>query len=196
MSKTYAYCRVSSRKIKGKSRQSTDSQKYSLDVWSKTQKRKPIFFEDYATGTNTRREKLQKLLTTVVAGDTIVVSDLSRFSRSVKDTLVLVEDLMKRGVILQCLNPGLTFDKSAMSQFVLVLMSAIGQLDSQVKGERIRQALQLRRSQGVKLGRSQDTRLRQRILKMQRQDMPVSEIALTLGKSRQAVYQMLQRIAG
>ncbi len=184
----YCYLRVSSRK--STDRQSTESQRAALQSYCDHRRIRPRWFEDYATGRNLRRQQLSKLLEQVQDGDTILVSDLSRFSRSVKDTLALVEKLTKSGVILTCLNPSLTFDQTAMSKFTLTLFAALSELESSWKGERIKNGLQIARDSGKRLGRLPDHAKRQQV-KAMRKTMSVIQISKTLNVSPQAIYYLL-----
>lgn len=190
---TFAYLRVSSRR--STNRQSTDSQRHALTAYIKSKGIKSAkWIEDYSTGRNVRRTGLTRLLSAVQLGDTIIVSDLSRFSRSVRDTLQLVESLMKQGVTLTCLNPSLTFDQTAMSKFTLTLFAALSELESAWKGERIKSALDLRRQQGQRLGRSPELATRRKVLKLLKTHS-VADTASICKVSRQAIYQMRTRIS-
>ena len=55
-------------------------------------------FIDKQTGTNTARPALKEMMSFVRAGDTVVVESISRFARSAKDLLVLVDELTKKNV--------------------------------------------------------------------------------------------------
>lgn len=187
--KTYCYLRVSS--PKRMKRQSTDSQRLSLDAYCRQKRIKPLWYEDYASGRSTKgRKGLASLLEALKPSDTVLVSDLSRFSRNLRDTLSLVAELTRKGVTLTCLNPAITFDQTAMSQFTLQLFAAISQLESAWKGERIRNGLDLARLKGKRLGNKPDLKKRQQV-KLLRLTMPVSQIAKKFKQSPQGIYRLL-----
>lgn len=55
-------------------------------------------FIDRASGKNTDREELQKMLQFVREGDTVIVESYSRMTRSTRDLLDIVETLKNKGV--------------------------------------------------------------------------------------------------
>lgn len=66
-----------------------------------------IIYKDVFTGTNLERPEFQKLLAAVQPGDTIIATKLDRVSRSASQGIMLVDDLLSRGVSLHILNMGL-----------------------------------------------------------------------------------------
>jgi DNA invertase Pin-like site-specific DNA recombinase len=55
-------------------------------------------FIDHASGKNTDRQELQKMLNSVQVGDTVIVESYSRIARSTRDLLDIVEILKNKGV--------------------------------------------------------------------------------------------------
>lgn len=53
---------------------------------------------DRASGKDTQRPELQKMMDYVRHGDTVVVESVSRFARNTRDLLLLVEQLTAKGV--------------------------------------------------------------------------------------------------
>ena len=58
-----------------------------------------IIFKDSFTGTKASRPEFDKLLQTIVAGDTLVVCKLDRFARSAKQGIELIDSLIEKGVL-------------------------------------------------------------------------------------------------
>lgn len=58
-------------------------------------------FEEYANGLDVNRPQLNKMLETVTDGDTIVVTDISRLTRNIKQLNDIVEFAKKRNIKLQ-----------------------------------------------------------------------------------------------
>lgn len=65
-----------------------------------------IFYEHF-TGTKADRPEFKKVLAALKAGDTLVVTKIDRFSRSVTDGVMLIDELLKRGVTVNILNMGI-----------------------------------------------------------------------------------------
>ena len=62
------------------------------------------FFVDKVSGKDTERPELQKMLTFVREGDTLVVHSLDRLARNLADLLTMVQELTGRGVSVRFLH--------------------------------------------------------------------------------------------
>ena len=67
-------------------------------------------FMDKLSGKNVERPELQKMLSFVREGDTLIVHSLDRLARNLSDLLTMVQDLTGRGVSVRFLNERLDFD--------------------------------------------------------------------------------------
>lgn len=189
-----AYCRVSS--PKRLDRQSTDSQRHALRLYIKAHAHRDVaWYEDHATGRNVKRDGLAELLSACERGEVsaILITDLSRLSRSVRDTLDLIRQLTEQGVSLTCVSQGLTFDRSAMSGFMLTVFAALAELDSNVKSERIKNGLALARSRGTVLGAKPDIKRRQQARNLRAKGLTLKEIAQRMGCSVQNCWYLLSK---
>ena len=70
-------------------------------------------FTDKASGKDTRRPELERLLAFVREGDTVVVHSKDRLARNLDDLRRLVQGLTQRGVRIEFLKEHLTFRGSA-----------------------------------------------------------------------------------
>jgi DNA invertase Pin-like site-specific DNA recombinase len=191
---TAAYLKVSSRRdAGGRCRQSTDSQRTALSSYCKGNSIRPTWYEDHATGRTTRRPALQRLLQDRRHGKVsrIVVADLNGLSRSVRDALSLIETLTAQGVALSVVNQNITFDRSAMSAFMLTVFSALAQVESDIRSERVKAGLQTGRDRGLSIRRQRAQQKRSKLATLRRQGTRVREIARTLGVTRQSVCRLL-----
>jgi DNA invertase Pin-like site-specific DNA recombinase len=68
-----------------------------------------IILEAY-TGTKTDRPEFTKLLEKLEPGDTLIVTKVDRFARTLREGLEVVESLMERGISVHVLNLGLLED--------------------------------------------------------------------------------------
>src|SRR5699024_6697274 len=64
-----------------------------------------IFTEKF-TGTKDDRKEFNKLLEIIKEGDTLVVTKLDRFARSVRGGIEVIKDLFEKGVRVHVLNMG------------------------------------------------------------------------------------------
>src|SRR5271167_532863 len=99
------------------------------------------------------RPGLQRLLELINAGevDTVIVAKLDRLTRSVKDLCGLLELFEKRKVALISVAESLDTG-SAAGRLVITIMGAVSQWEREAIGERTRDALRHKRSQGQRVG--------------------------------------------
>jgi DNA invertase Pin-like site-specific DNA recombinase len=99
------------------------------------------------------RPGLQRLLGLVNAGkiEAVIVAKLDRLTRSVKDLCGLLELFEKRKVALISVAESLDTG-SAAGRLVITIMGAVSQWEREAIGERTRDALRHKRSQGRRVG--------------------------------------------
>ncbi|MBN8426766.1 MAG: recombinase family protein, partial [Xanthomonadales bacterium] len=66
-------------------------------------------FTDKASGKDTQRPELDRLITFVREGDTVVVHSMDRLARNLDDLRRLVHTLTQRGVRIEFIKESLTF---------------------------------------------------------------------------------------
>lgn len=84
---------------------------------------------------NTKPE-FDKLLKSLKADDTIVVTRLDRFATSIGDTFDIIRDLRSRGINIHILNIGL-FDSSVLGKILYDTILAINEFEKALLVERI-----------------------------------------------------------
>lgn len=99
------------------------------------------------------RPGLQRLLALVNSGKVgaVIVAKLDRLTRSVKDLCGLLELFEKRNVALISVAEALDTG-SAAGRLVITIMGAVSQWEREAIGERTRDVLQHKRSQGQRVG--------------------------------------------
>ena len=80
-------------------------------------------FVDSFTGTKLERPEFSKLLKEIKDGDTLIVSKLDRFARSVGQASDLITELIDRGVTVNVLNLGILSNNSVSTLMRNVLLS-------------------------------------------------------------------------
>jgi site-specific DNA recombinase len=105
------------------------------------------------TGKTTDRAGLQEVMRAVEAGEVsaVVVYKLDRLSRSVIDTLQLIEAMEARGVAFHSIQEKVD-TKSAIGRFFLTILAAFAQMERDLISERTSLALQHKKSQGQHVG--------------------------------------------
>ena len=143
----YGYARCSTSETK----QDINRQKREL----KEMGAKHIFWE-YESSTNLNRPEFDKLMLIVRPGDTIVATEISRITRSVKqmcDIMQVAKDMQLKLVfgsfILDC--SGKEIDP--MTETMLYTMTIFAELERKMTVQRVKSGLRNARAKGKQLGR-------------------------------------------
>ena len=109
-------------------------------------------FVDRASGKDTNRPELNRMLAFARQGDTIVVESISRFARNTKDLLELMEKLTAKGI-------GFISKKEAIDtgtptgKFMLTVFAAVAELEREYILQRQREGIALAKQEGKYKGR-------------------------------------------
>jgi len=153
-------------------------------------------FTDKASGKDTRRPELDRLLAFVRDGDTVVVHSMDRLARNLDDLRRIVHDLTKRGVRIEFVKESLTFtgEDSPMANLMLSVMGAFAEFERALLRERQREGIALAKQRGVYRGRKPALNSEQ-IVEVKRRvaaGEQKARVARDMGISRETVYQYLR----
>ena len=97
----------------------------SLEAQEKLLKENGVekIFIDTFTGTKIERPELNKLLSVLNKGDTIVVTKLDRLGRSLSKTAELINELMEQGITINVLNLGVLNSNSTNTLLRNILLA-------------------------------------------------------------------------
>ena len=109
-------------------------------------------FLDKLSGKDTKRPELQKMMDFVREGDTVIVTEFSRFSRSTKDLLSLVEQLTEKTVEFKSLKENVDTTTSS-GKLVLTIFAALSEFERSVILERQTEGIAIAKAKGKRLGR-------------------------------------------
>ena len=109
-------------------------------------------FIDKMTGKTLDRPELQKMMSFVREGDTVVVEAISRFARNTKDLLLLVEELTKKNVNFVSKKEAIDTNTPA-GKFMLTVFAAISELEVSYLQQRQAEGIAIAKSKGVNKGR-------------------------------------------
>ena len=142
----YGYARVSSKKqLHGNS---LEEQAATLTANSATS----ITAEQF-TGKTTSRPKLQALIDSLQAGDTLMVTKLDRLARNVTEGIELIRALFKKDVKVHVLNIGL-LENTSIGNFFITTLLAVAELERSMIIERTQAGKEVARTKaGFREGR-------------------------------------------
>jgi DNA invertase Pin-like site-specific DNA recombinase len=112
-----------------------------------------IIFQEKITGRSKDvRTELNKLLNTVKAGDTVVITKIDRIARNMRDGLEIINTLREKGVAIHVLNMGL-IDNTPVGELILNVLLAVAQFEVDMIRERQREGIEQAKKRGVYKGR-------------------------------------------
>lgn len=110
-------------------------------------------FIDKASGKNTDRPELQRMLNYVRKGDTVIVESISRFARNTRDLLELVEQLTAKEVEFVSKKEAID-TTTPTGKFMLTIFAAVAELEREYILQRQREGIAIAKSQGKYHGRT------------------------------------------
>lgn len=178
----YGYARVST------ADQNLDRQTDAL----KNYKVDKIFCEKIS-GTKKNRPELDKLLSEIGSGDTIVIESLSRLGRSVKNLAELMEFFNENNIRLVSLKE--TIDTtSSTGRLLFTIISSLSQFERDVLAERTSEGLKAARARGRFGGRPKtaNEKLNKAIALYKTKEYTITEITELTGVSKSTLYRSVK----
>lgn len=107
---------------------------------------------DKASGKNTERQQLKKMISYIRHGDTVIVESISRFARNTKDLLELIEMLSAKEVTF--ISKKEAIDTTTPSgKFMLTVFGAVAELEREYILQRQRDGIAIAKQEGKYKGR-------------------------------------------
>ena len=136
--------------------------------------------------------KLGRLLKRMKRGDTLIVTEISRLSRTLTDIMGIMGKCLKRGINLYTTKEKYSFDDTINSKVLCFAFGLVAEIERNLISMRTKEALALRKSEGVVLGRKKGsyTKLsilmenRKEIIRMLDEDWSITAICKRLNVSR------------
>jgi DNA invertase Pin-like site-specific DNA recombinase len=150
-------------------------------------------FEEKASGSKEDRPELSRLLDHARKGDVLVVWKLDRLARSLKQLVLALEDLGKRGVGFRCLAPAID-TTTPEGRLLYSITGAFAEFEREIISQRTRAGLNAALARGRKGGRPKalDANNIAKARAMLRDPtISVAAIAKLLGVSRVTIYSYL-----
>lgn len=150
--------------------------------------------EDKVTGTTTKRDGLQLLLSKVRAGDIVYVESISRLSRRTVDVLTLIEELTEKQVDFISLKE--QFDTTTpMGKAMLGIFAVMAQMERDVLAQRVKEGMEASKRRGTKMGRPKlpKDKLNVALRIYDSNEYSIKEIVETTGVSQGSLYRAINK---
>lgn len=110
-------------------------------------------FEEKVTGTKRERVELDKMLEQLRPNDIVVVSDLTRLSRSTKDLFEIVEIIESKGAGIKSLKESWLDTTTPQGKLLFTIFAGLSQFERDLTAQRTKEGLASAKARGKKLGR-------------------------------------------
>lgn len=155
-----AYLRVST------ARQHIENQREEIIRYAA---RKQIFIDKWITDTisgktESKKRNLGKLLNRLKSGDLLIVTELSRLSRSLHEIMQIMKFCVDNQVEVHSTKDGYTFDDSINSKVLSFAFGLAAEIEHKLISQRTREAMAIRKAEGKHMGRKKGSGHKMRTL--------------------------------
>ncbi len=112
------------------------------------------WIEETVSGTvDWKQRELGKVLQQLSPGDVVITAELSRFARSLRQIIEVVEYCKLHRITLHAIKGAWTIDDSLNSKVCMVILGLVSEIERDLISLRTTEALAARKKAGIKLGR-------------------------------------------
>ena len=174
----------------GYARCSTLDQNLDWQIDALTEEGCDRIFQEKFTGTRKDRPELLRMMDMLREGDTVIICELTRLSRSVKDLFDLVEQVEKAGANIKSLKEPWLDTTTPQGRLLFTIFSGVSQFERELIRERTMEGLASARARGRMGGRpGKDKKIVEQALTLyDSKAYSVDEISKTTGISRATLY--------
>jgi len=140
-----------------------------------------------------KRPHFSQLWAKLQKGDTLIVFELSRLGRSLRDIVFLTSELQAKGVRLISIKEGLTPENEFQYTIMVGLLGILAEVERKLISERTKAGMLRAKAAGKQIGAKPkvDT---QKLITLLRKGLRPAEIAQVLGVSKSTVYAAIRRL--
>ena len=143
-----------------------------------------------------RKRKLGRLLRRLRSGDVLIVTEISRLSRSLTEIMAIMGYCLEKKVCIYTTKERYTFDNSINSKVLCFAFGLVAEIERNLISMRTKEALALKRAEGVRLGRRPGSDVKMQVIRdnsdrieaMLASGMTVTKISRKIGISRNTWY--------
>lgn len=151
-----------------------------------------------------RKRKLGKILKRMHSGDTLIVTEISRLSRSLTEIMTIMGYCLEKEICIYTTKERYAFDNSINSKVLCFAFGLVAEIERNLISMRTREALALRKSEGVTLGRKCGSEVKMKLIEeneeqieiMLAKGMSITKICRTIGVARSTWYKYQHKKEG
>jgi DNA invertase Pin-like site-specific DNA recombinase len=151
-------------------------------------------YQEKITGTRTDRPELERLLGELRKGDTVIITELTRLSRSTKDLFALVERIEKIGANIKSLKESWLDTTTPQGKLMFTLFAGISQFERDLISQRTKEGLESARARGHKGGRpsKKDDKVELALKMYKSKQYTISQIMEATGLGKTTLYRYIK----
>lgn len=162
----------------------------SVDKW---------YTETVSGSVSSKERKLSGVLDKMRPGDSLIVTEISRLSRTLLEIMTILNSCIKKEVILYSTKEGYVFQNDINSKVLGFAFGLMAEIERNLISMRTKEALARRKQEGKHLGRKKGDMPKMKILaenkkqllKEQKKGTSCSELARRMGVSRTTMFRFL-----
>ncbi len=175
--------------IYGYARVSTDGQSLDAQVKQLRAAGAEKIFRETASGAQTDRAQLRRVLGQIAEGDVLTVTRLDRLARSTRDLLNTLATITGKGAGFRSLNDAWADTTTAHGRLMLTVLGGLAEFERELIRTRTGEGRERAKARGVKMGRKPKLTGHQQREAIKRRDAgePMREIARTYNVSHSTI---------
>lgn len=158
------------------------------------------YTETVSGSVRSKDRKLSGVLNRMQRGDSLIVTEISRLSRTMLEIMTILNSCIKKEIVLYSTKEGYVFQNDMNSKVLGVAFGLMAEIERNLISMRTKEALARRRQEGVKLGRKKGTcpamrvlrENKRRLIKDAQRGVSCSELARQMGVSRTTMHRFLK----
>lgn len=164
----------------------------SIDKW---------YTETVSGSVSSKERKLSGVLDSMRPGDSLIVTEISRLSRTLLEIMTILNSCIKKEVILYSTKEGYVFQNDINSKVLGFAFGLMAEIERNLISMRTKEALARRKQEGKRLGRKKGdmpkmrilTENKKQLLKERKKGASCSELARQMGVSRTTMFRFLHQ---
>lgn len=155
-----------------------------------------MIYQEKITGTKKDRLELNRMLEDLQKGDVVIITDLTRISRSTKDLLDIIDKIKNKGASIKSLKDTWldTTSENPYNDFLLTVMSGLSQLERDLISQRTKEGLKAAKARGRNGGRpSKQNEKGDTVRILYEGGMKIVDICKETGLSRSTVNRIIRK---
>ena len=143
-----------------------------------------------------RKRKLGRVLSRMKKGDTLIVSEISRLSRSLTEIMTIMGQCLEKEISIYTTKERYTFDNSINSKVLCFAFGLVAEIERNLISMRTKEALAVKKAEGVRLGRRPGSNVKIKFIeqnearraRMLDSGMSITQMCRKIGISRHTWY--------